>query len=56
MQGRQDAKDQLIAEKNGFNGFVTLSEWRQNTDEVQSLFGSFGEYFRSKLHAALNLD
>ena len=55
MEGRQDAQDQLNAEKNGFNGFMALSEWNEDHEGVQSLYKNFEDYFRAKFEAALNL-
>ena len=55
MEGRQDAQDQLNAYKNGFNGFMALSEWNEDHEGVQSTYKSFEAYFRAKIEAALAL-
>ena len=55
MEGRQDAKVQLAATENGFDGFMVLSDWTENVHDIKSSFESFGEYFRSKLNEALSL-
>ena len=53
MKGRQDAKNQLEAAKNGFNGFMTLEEWNENAQDVRSKYSTFMDYFTEKLNEAL---
>jgi len=53
MQGRQDAKDQLEATQQGFNGFQLVEDWHSDEEGVKSEYTTFGKYFRSKLDAFL---